>query len=306
MFIRTILKVIILSLCLVPVSNAENWYSAPDKGQQGFYGYEPEEEIEEEQKEKKISINISPSIPVKKNKPTSPKTIEEWNWPSFGEMMTMKPAQFKEAMKKASDEAIASPSYSNVKRWISYVSAGRQKSHNFSQAHAWVLSQNPEFAYHEFTNVKPGNQAMQKERIMAIENYLHEKSENYGLFVFLKKESLLNSPLERIVSNFQKNYNWQIKFIDVDNEPDLATAMGVSMVPQIIVVARNNEISPFIVATGMISGTDLKKGVFRGLRVAKGEVEPTEYATNIKSVPSIKQNQQSELLPVQKLYKNSR
>ena len=68
--------------------------------------------------------------------------------------------------------------------------------------------------------------------------------------------------------------------MDAEKAPALVEALGVSHVPQAWVIAKGDA-KPFPVMTGVMSLVRLKQAVYRGMRVALGEIGPEDFGDQI-------------------------
>lgn len=202
----------------------------------------------------------------------------------------MRPSELADLIKRSADEAIGDPSnQESVIRWATYIKAMTDKSGQFSEAVAWALMQNPQLAYQEYTNVVPGNRAIQRARAEEMHGYLSAKAQEHALVLFERPGHALNPPLEDIVKRFGQEMGWDTRVVDVETNRRLAEIVGVSMTPQVFVITKENRNRPFVAATTSTSLVALKEAVYRGLRVTEDGVPATEFATwGVKAADPVK------------------
>lgn len=249
------LHVLFFSLLFVlPVFASETETSeAPayyDDRQHGWYWYE-EEGLPEEKE------NRLPEIEVL------------WN---------MHPDQFQELIDQVTKTAVQNPTEENVLNYIKMVDITRRKSVAFSSVVALVGQKNPEFAGNEnsYPVTAPGQRALYQQRENEINQTIASNLNDFAIIMFTADSCGFCDSQNDILEYFNNMFAWQIRKIDIDQNPAMASRFQVEITPTLILVHRKSgDFMPL--SSGVISMADLKYRVYRSIRYMKGEANPEQW-----------------------------
>jgi len=254
------LHLLIPGLCL-----ASDWYTDPQKGQEGWYGYEVYKDKETEP-ENNDTVEIQ-----------AEKQVE---WPTMKEAMGLNATVLGHLIKKAADVAIGKPTEANVMRWVEYMDVARTKSLHFANVAAWVRQNNPQFntAIQSPYNYS-GRLAAAKARLAGRKKYIGKKADEIAVLLFVSQSIPLSDPARKILEEYCKNRGLVLRIYDMDIEDSrlLAESLGVNAIPQAWVISKKGY-TPFPIMTGTTSESQIELALYRGLRVVSGDTPPKEYA----------------------------
>lgn len=238
-----------------------SWYDDQNRGNYGWYGYEPEKPAGQEDQGPEEDMNQGQQPAV-----AGPASIGKW--PSYQEAMGLRPEELGKYLKEAGAEAFRNPEDEEMMlRWAQYMAVTRVKSSQFAQANAYTMLRHPELAYQEATDVIPGLQAMVSQKWRTQSDYLKGKAEHFGLLLFTLGDGDLNGVMGDILDGFARYFDWSYRVVDVEENPVLAQVVGVTKIPQIFLIAFNNEFEPALVATGPTTALGLAQTVYRVLKM---------------------------------------
>lgn len=210
-------------LCICSVLNASNWL---DRKAEGWAWYE-DKEVSKIEENEEVPLN-------------TPKTAKEYL------------KEIRDELEEKLALSVINPSQENVKAYMELQQKWIAQSAYFSQAWSNVLLSNPKL---DSTIENPVSQyGIQIKKKIEQENrkkLLSSLAKNTGMFFFYEGGSLMSQAMSQVVARFEKDYNWSILSISVDNVllPDrpqsrldngISTKMGVTIYPSLYLVSPDN------------------------------------------------------------------
>ena len=258
------LVLILIGVLFLPaVSRGVDFYEDPHSGQEGWYGYQEYDANETE----KSDNETRPIV-----------------WPTVSEAMKMRPSELKKVLERAADVAIGNPTEANVLRWVRYIEIASRKSLEFANVVAWVRQRHPELnamVQDPFTHSARSMAA--KIRWFDEKNLLDGSRNDFAILLFVSRHVPLSVVAEKIVKQFARAHRWKYQVIDADSVPELASAVGVTAIPQAWVISREGYDS-FIAMTGAVTVSELETSIYRGIKLVTGKTTPRNYAGKVPVV----------------------
>lgn len=227
----------------------------------GWYWYE-----KEKAKPKKDEREPKHRIPSLKDY-----TIEAlWN---------MHPDDFQPLLLDFQKKAVMDPSEQSVKEYYDIQDIARRKSLAFSNATAYVMQKYPELnVANDYPTATPGRAALTRMQSGEIKERIARAQGDFGLIYFYSPSCQYCTEQGKIVGMFEKNYGWEIKKVNRDEEVRLAAMFNVQMVPYLVLIYRYGK-DAIPVAAGVTSLADMEERIYRGVRLLTKEITPEEYST---------------------------
>ncbi len=227
-------------------------YTSHESIKKGWYWYkeeEPPKEEGDEKEEKKKNVSLS-SLSVDELK----KVLEE-------------------RLKLAIDD----PTPDNVLAYIKAKDVALKKSLAFANTYSLVIQMNPEFTntgYYPVAN--PGANALYSMRTEEIESTIKNTREEFALIYFYRPDCRFCQVEDMILRYFIDKYGWEVKRVNIIEEPETATRFNVFTVPYIMIVYRDT--GKYMPATvGVASLAELEHAIFRAIRYMKGITGPSNF-----------------------------
>ena len=256
---------VFISLAWLSSGYCADFYSDPQSGKEGWYGYQLYEQEEDNEETEEA---------VQEKKP------ETYVWPPLEEVKKLNAKALGELIDRATDVAVGNPTEANVLRWVQYMDIAREKSKNFANVAAWVKQNHPEFnTITQSPYNYSGRLTAAKARLAAMKQYIQNKAEEIAILLFVAKAAPLSIPAQKILQEFCREKGILLKIYDVETDYGqiLAHSLGVNAVPQAWVVSKKGYKS-FPIMTGTTSKAQIEYALYRGLKIVSGETEPQKYA----------------------------
>ncbi|MDY0227137.1 MAG: conjugal transfer protein TraF [Desulfomicrobium apsheronum] len=245
---------IIACALLVTVSARAKVYG--EKGQKGWWWYEDPPKQEQEAQDKNL-----PKEPVY----------------SVDQMASMDTDQLKEYAERVLKEAVRNPTETNVREFYTVQDVIRRKALAFTNASDLVWQKYPELSVAKDDPLAaPGREAVTRQRLAEQERTLAGAREDFALLYFHSDVCPFCHEQETILQYFMDKFRWQVKPIDIERQPQLASRFGILTTPALMLIQR--EPPDYIpVTAGVASVAEITARVFRGIRLLRGEITPDNF-----------------------------
>ncbi|WP_429885553.1 conjugal transfer protein TraF [Geoalkalibacter halelectricus] len=259
-FFSTIWLLLLLISC--PAQSAQQtWW---DRSKEGWFWYEDPPESKEAQEEDKRLAPLPPQATALDYTPE--------------ELWDLHPEQFQQIYTNTLNAAVQKPTPQNVEAWYEMQDIARRKSVQFANVAQYIAQTNPSFNYvKDSPHAAPGRRALYQQQFEDIETHIARAAQNHGLLFFYSSRCGFCEPQAQILRHFSSKYHWEIKGVDVDLDPALAARFNVQTTPTVMLV--NQQVpTPFPVAVGVVTLTEMERNIYRGMRILDGSIDPTDYS----------------------------
>jgi conjugal transfer pilus assembly protein TraF len=174
-------------------------------------------------------------------------------------------------------KAVQKPTLENVRDFYVMVDISRMKAHVFQNVAGTVWQQYPEFSLNaDLPTSEAGRMAkirMQNDELNAkILDGVHE----FALIYFYSQNCEFCKVQDKILNGFINDYGWEVKKVEINENPDLASRFDVKVTPYLMLIYRNSK-EYFPLAVGVSSKDEIKERLYRGMRLLSGEISPESY-----------------------------
>lgn len=269
---------VILACCLIFGQSA----LAASEPQSGYYRdsqkgwWWGERDMPQEEKKEPEKKPVAPPPPTEEEgKPWIP---PELNTYKYDDVWNMHPDEFYEFQEAYKKKAVQDPSEDNVRDYYELSEIARKKALAFTNTSQYVWQKHP-----ELTTVKdypvntPGNLSRigqindEKQRI------LKNAKDDFALIYFWAPGCPYCEDQKKILKWFKQTSGWDIKEVNINQNPALAHATGVTVTPSVILIKRGEK-DFFPVSTGVITAAEIEDKTYRAVRLLSGAMTPQEYS----------------------------
>jgi len=246
------------------------------KSQRGWWWYE-KEAVPEEKVEKKNADKPAPAPKEddKKNALRNPKLSDY----SYEKLWSMHPDDFQELLMAFQKKAVQTLSKEDVESFAYMKTIASKKSLAYANVDSMVSQSNPQYALEqEFPLSVQARQASETSKMKDVENKIANSQGNYALLYFYGKDCPYCVTEDKMLNVFAKKYNWTVKKINRDNQPELAAQFKIQVVPSIIMV-KKGEKNYFPISYGILAMNEMEEKVYRSVRLLNGEITPEQWST---------------------------
>lgn len=193
------------------------------------------------------------------------------------DLWNMYPDDFQKLLKIVLKQAVQEPSVKNVKDYLTMQDISKRKSMVFANVVGYVGQMNPDFSVNEvYPATAPGKRALTAMQLDEKNNIIRESRSRYALIMFSQAECRFCQSQSEILAYFEDYFDWPVRNIDTNRQPNIATRFNVEKVPQIIIVSKETgDYMP--VSVGVISMNELKDRIYRSIRMMEGKINPEQW-----------------------------
>lgn len=196
---------------------------------------------------------------------------------SHEQLANMDTDQLREYAEQVLKEAVRNPSEANVRHFYIVQDVIRRKALAFTNASELVWQRYPELSVAKDDPLAaPGREAVTRQRLAEQERTLAEAREDFALLYFRSDRCPFCHEQEAILQHFMDRYGWQVKPIDIDRQPQVASRFGVPTTPALLLVQRGSP-DYIPVTAGVASASEITAKIFRGIRLLRGEITPDNF-----------------------------
>jgi len=256
------LGLLALCLCLlarIAAAEEQRFYDAAKKG--WFWYEEPAPEAETEE-EPSPELRPVPSL-------ANYSTEQLWD---------MHPDDFQALLMEFQKKAVQRPTEENVHEYLTMQDIARRKAAAYANVASFVIQKYADLNVgREYPVSAPGVVArvkMQKEEITAT---IQAAAGDHALLYFTRLDCQYCQEQRQILRYFTDRYGWQIKEIDADVAPGVASRFGIQTTPSLLLIGKGRE-NYIPVASGVVALDELEQTLYRSIRLLNGQITPQEYS----------------------------
>jgi len=241
------------------------YYSDSGKGW-WWYQKEPEKK-EEKEKEKE----------PKKTQAKKKKTPAFSDY-SFDDIWNLHPDDFEKFAEALKRKAVQNPSEENVKDYYEVQEIARKKALAFTNVAQYVWQKYPELSTaKDYPIATPGNLSRVGQIQEEKNRKLRDSREDFALIYFYNTDCGYCREQQPIIDWFTAATGWQVKRINLEENPGLSARFRVEVTPSMILIQKGNRNS-FPVSSGLITAEEIEDKTYRAVRLLKGEITPEEFS----------------------------
>lgn len=196
---------------------------------------------------------------------------------SYQQLWNMYPDDFHELLNTFMKKAVQSPDEKTVMDYLVMQDIARRKSVAFAAVMSYVNQKNQELgtqSVYPFT--APGQSAVVSMRVRAQEQTLASGKDQFALIMFIQKGCDFCVAQKSILEFFINKYDWPVRAVDMDKNPNMVAKFNITMAPTIIMVDKHSGDS-IPISVGVMSMSDLVLKLYRSVRFMRGEITPQQW-----------------------------
>jgi conjugal transfer pilus assembly protein TraF len=269
----------LISLSTAFPSYADRYYTDSDRP--GYWwGNDPPEKVEEKPED--------PQKP-KRQQPEEQKPAEskKYEWESRKELKysdftpqqvwDMEPKEMSALIDAFKDQSVRTLKEDHVHDLYRMMDMGRRKAVAFTNVQQMVVNKYPDVSMEHDTSLNPpGQDAIKQMKQDEVKQRIASARNEYGLIYFYKPNCPYCEAEEKVLQYFHDSRHFEIKPVNIQENPNLASMFNVTITPTLILVQKGSEgYQP--ISYGVISLDELDYRVFSTIRLMEGQIQPEQY-----------------------------
>jgi conjugal transfer pilus assembly protein TraF len=197
---------------------------------------------------------------------------------TYGQLWNMHPDDFQPLLMDFQKKAVMSPTEENVRDYYVIQDIARRKSLAFANVASYVVQKYPGlYVGKDYPVATPGRNALVRQQLEEIEGVIRSGENDFALLYFYSPTCPYCTEQQEILRYFVKKYNWQVKRIDINENPQLEQRFGITITPSLLLIYKGSQ-DYIPVSSGVASMAEIEEKIYRGMRLLKGEITPEEYS----------------------------
>ncbi len=240
-------------------AETENPISSPSDSKIGWWWYEvkPPEETDPEKEEKKLP------------------SLSDY---SFERLWNMHPDQFQGVLTSIHKKAVMTLKEEDVRDYLVIQDIARRKAHAYTNVNTMVVQKYPKLSLErDFPTALPGRNAKVKQQMIEVRTKIEQSTRDFALIYFYSPSCHFCAEQNKILQLFQAKHPWNVKPINITQNPKLAEKLQVHAVPYLLLLSRKSK-ETMPIAAGVISLAELEKRLHRGIRLLNKETNAESYS----------------------------
>ncbi|HOS58866.1 MAG TPA: conjugal transfer protein TraF [Syntrophorhabdaceae bacterium] len=225
--------------------------------------------------------------PDKKKKKERKKVVDENSKKRFipdmkdyttEQLWNMHPDDFQDLLLAFHKKSVMAPTESNVKDYIYMQDIARRKSLAVTNVTAYVTQKYPEYnMVQDYPTALPGRGAMTRQQVAEVKDGIFRAKGKYGILYFYSPECEYCKEQSGILKYFIDKYGWDIKQVNINENPSVAARFNAQTVPYVVLVSRDKQ-DYMPISVGVVALDDMEYRLYKGVKLLSGEITPEEYS----------------------------
>ena len=197
--------------------------------------------------------------------------------PSEEQLLKLHPKEVAKLIDDYRDNALWSMKPEHVTWYYRLQDFARRRARAFMNVTDYVMLQNPGLNMNTvYSDSPPGQEARRAEYEKSIGDRLDEEKGSAGLLLLVRRGCPYCEAQRTELKYFQQRHGWDIKEVDIGDNPQVGAQFGVDYTPTTLVVFRNSD-QWMPVSVGVDTVPTIEEGLYKALRLMHGETSPDRY-----------------------------
>jgi len=198
--------------------------------------------------------------------------------PSDEELMSMHPEELRKLDEQYLDNALfLHEDPTKTEEYYRLVAAMRKKAKALAANTVYNALQNPDI---NLIKDRPVSNQGRRLRAQQDQQLLNDKidssREQYALVLFTQRTCGLCEGARSTLRIFNRNHQWPIKEVDIDQNPQLASRHDVRSTPTTLLIRKHNK-QAAVVALGDVTVPELERNIYSMARILEGDAMPAQF-----------------------------
>lgn len=218
----------------------------------------------------------SPSAPAER---PLPRDISLRNY-SMESLWTMHPDDFQALLTGLQKKAVQYPTEQNILEYLSMQDIARRKALAYANASQYVTQKRADLfnISQVYPSSTPGSLARVQMQQDEIARTIQNSQNDHALLFFIAPGCGFCDKQAQILAYFTSKYHWQIKAVDIQQEPNLALRFNIQTTPTLLLI-RQDQDAFMPIAIGVATLPEIERNLFQAIRAMRGDTSPESFTT---------------------------
>lgn len=193
-------------------------------------------------------------------------------------LLQMLPSEVEKLIEDYREHALMTMTPEHVEWYYRLQDFARRRAVAFTNVTELVMLQNPDLNMNTVYPTSPqGSTVRTSQRQSAIEQRLAAERDWAALVLLTSRGCGFCEAQRGTLRYFQQRHGWDVREFDIEEYPQMAVRFATTYTPTTIVIFRGTQ-EWMPVAVGVESVAKVEEGVYRALRMMRGETTAAQYA----------------------------
>ena len=236
----------------------------------GWFWYEDPAPVVEEERE--MPITEPKASPLSREVSLAQYSTEAlWN---------MHPDDFQQLLNGLQKKAVQYPTEQNILEYLSIQDIARRKALAYANATQYVTQKRADlFNINQvYPTSSPGAVARVQMQQEEIAGTIRDAKDDHALLFFVAAGCGFCEKQAQILAYFVDKYGWQVKPVDMEREPNIASRFNITTTPTLLLIRQDREASMRI-ATGVATLPEIERNLYQAIRSMRGDTSMESFTT---------------------------
>ena len=236
-----------------------------------WYEHRPVEEEPDEHPAAPATTSISPEVVEKAALTIKEVPIEAlWN---------MHPDDFQQLLNRQQKKAVQFPTEENVAMYLRTQDVARRKALAYTNT-AQLVTQKSAIALGDvYPTSTAGSLARVQMQQEEIRGTIVGAQNDHAILFFEKEGCGYCEKQAQILAYFTERYGWEIKPIDIGQQPGLAARFNITATPTLLLIKQGEE-QYMPISVGIIALSEMEQKLSQAIRFLRGDTSPESFTTH--------------------------
>jgi len=197
---------------------------------------------------------------------------------STEELWDMHPDDFQRLLMEFQKKAVQRPTEQNVFEYLTMQDLARRKAAVYANVASYVIQKHAGLDVgRDYPVTAPGVIARVKMQKEEIASTIQTAASDHALLYFYSPDCPYCVEQQQILRFFTDQYGWQVKGIDINENPSTAARFNITITPTLLLIGKGRE-EYIPVASGVVALEELERRLSRSIRLLNGQITPQGYS----------------------------
>jgi len=242
----------------------------------GWFWYEEPAPVPEPEQVQK-SQEDQPEKSREPEKEAAPPSLAPY---SPEDLWNMHPDKFQHLLTGLQKKAVQYPTEQNVMEYLTMQDIASRKALAYSNAAQYVTQKNAGIfnVNQVYPTSGPGVTARVQMQQDEIAETIIKAKDDHAILFFVKEGCGFCEKQVQILAYFVDKYGWQIKTIDIGQQPNYAARFNITSTPTLLLI-KQNEDQYMPISVGVVSLAEMEQKLYQAVRSLRGDTTIDSFTT---------------------------
>lgn len=191
----------------------------------------------------------------------------------------MHPDDFQNLLNKQQKKAVQFPTEENVALYLRTQDVARRKALAYTNTTQLITQRSAIGLGDVYPTSTAGSLARVQMQQEEIGQTIAGAQGNHAILFFVKEGCGYCEKQAQVLAYFSEKYGWEVKPIDIGQEPGLAARFNITATPTLLLIKQGEE-QYMPISVGVIALSEMEQKLFQAVRYLRGDTSPESFTTH--------------------------